>query len=237
MTIINGYAFDQLNNDKSGFSKWGFAKKDGKNYFIKELLNPVYPINPDVMSEAQFMKKRQACKAFEERFRNYYAGINSAGCGNLVRIVEFFRHESKYYVVTEKIETDSVSLSDIVSASLYVKLLLLKTVIHCFTCLHNAQIVHFDVKSATENLLQNLLTLIPAFLSTRTARSRNLEEILHTSPRKLFWELQGKMLRPMKNQIFLQLEYFFTSICAVLFRNLIKAVMIIYMKQFLKEIE
>ena len=35
--IINGYDVPPLNNDNSGFSKWGFATKYGKEYFIKEL--------------------------------------------------------------------------------------------------------------------------------------------------------------------------------------------------------
>lgn len=148
MTNINGYVFEKLNNDNSGFSKWGFAMKGGKEYFIKELLTPVYPMEANVMTPEMFQKQRQHCHAFETRFKNYYTAINQASCGNLVRIVEFFRYESRYYVVTEKIDTQKVSLEDIVSAPLGLKLMLLKSTIHCFSCLHNAGIVHFDVKTA-----------------------------------------------------------------------------------------
>ena len=43
MKTINGYELEaDLTADNSGFSKWGFARKNGKTYFIKEFLSPVY---------------------------------------------------------------------------------------------------------------------------------------------------------------------------------------------------
>ena len=76
MTNINGYVFEKLNNDNSGFSKWGFAVKNGKEYFIKELLNPVYPMESSVMSIEMFNKQREHCFFYETRFKNYYTAIN-----------------------------------------------------------------------------------------------------------------------------------------------------------------
>ena len=38
--VINGYSLtSELQNKNSGFSKWAFATKNGKEYFIKELHN------------------------------------------------------------------------------------------------------------------------------------------------------------------------------------------------------
>ena len=35
--VINGYTLTtELQNANSGFSKWGFGTKNGKEYFIKE---------------------------------------------------------------------------------------------------------------------------------------------------------------------------------------------------------
>ena len=43
--IINDYELtSELTNANSGFSKWGFAVKNGREYFIKELISPVYPV-------------------------------------------------------------------------------------------------------------------------------------------------------------------------------------------------
>ena len=146
--IINGYVVPPLNNDNSGFSKWGFATKYGKEYFIKELITPVYPVDRSVMSDELFEQRRAECAKYENRFRQFYATINNASCGNLVRINEFFRNGSRYYLVTEKISGASMPLEALAALPTDKKLLLLKTVANCFFKLHSSGIVHFDVKPA-----------------------------------------------------------------------------------------
>ena len=94
--VINGYELEaDLQNANSGFSKWGFATKYGKEFFIKELITPVYPVDRSIMSDELFEKRRSGCAEYEERFRKYYSVINDASCGNLVRITEFFRSGSR----------------------------------------------------------------------------------------------------------------------------------------------
>lgn len=146
--IINGYDVPPLNNDNSGFSKWGFATKYGKEYFIKELITPVYPVDRSVMSDEMFEQRRAECAKYENRFRSFYTAINNASCGNLVRINEFFRNGSRYYLVTEKISGSSIKLEELAALPTEKKLLLLKTVANCFYKLHGSGIVHFDVKPA-----------------------------------------------------------------------------------------
>lgn len=147
MTTINGYKIiGELNNANSGFSKWGFAKKGKKEFFIKELITPVYPIDDGAMSPEYIAQRRAYCDEYERNFRDFYNSINEASHGTLVRIVEFFRHESRYYVVTEKINGISLFDSSVRSLPLDKKLLFLKTIVLCFCDLHSANIVHFDVK-------------------------------------------------------------------------------------------
>lgn len=145
--VINGYYLEsELQNTNSGFSKWTFATKNGKRYFIKELLNPVYPADRSIMTDEMFNERVRYCVQFEERFIRFYNTINRASKGNLVRIIEFFRSGSKYYVVTEKIESDSIDPSIIPTLPVRKKLLLLKTIARGFYDLHSTGIVHFDVK-------------------------------------------------------------------------------------------
>jgi len=147
MTTINGYKLKaELHNANSGFSKWGFATKNGKEYFIKELINPVYPIDREAMSEEVFNKRRNFCHDYERRFSAYFSKINNASRGSLTRIIEFFRYESKYYLITEKIDGVSVSMPEIAALPEQDKFLLMKTVAMAFADLHRVGIVHFDVK-------------------------------------------------------------------------------------------
>ena len=87
---INGYTLQgEWITTNSGFSKWGFANKNGREYFIKELVTPVYPIDPAVMTPQQFENRRTYCKEYEQRFKKFYTRINEVSRGNLVRIHEF----------------------------------------------------------------------------------------------------------------------------------------------------
>ena len=44
--VINGYRILQdFSTARGGLSKWTFAEKAGKEYFIKEFLSPTYPVD------------------------------------------------------------------------------------------------------------------------------------------------------------------------------------------------
>ncbi len=148
-TEINGYFVPiPLGNKDSGNSKWGFAQKNGKEYFFKELLSPVYPLDVSAMSPELLAIRRKGCEEFEAKFVKFYTEINRAGRGGLVRIQDFFRSGSKYYVVTEKINSESISLERINALTIDEKLLLICTVADAFASLHSVNIVHSDVKPA-----------------------------------------------------------------------------------------
>ena len=92
---IKGYEIKgELKTNNSGFSKWGFATKNGRDYFIKEFIDPVYPIHTELLDQAMIDHKRKICKDYEDRSRCMYNAINNCSDGNLVEIEEFFRDGS-----------------------------------------------------------------------------------------------------------------------------------------------
>ena len=98
MKVINGYVIDgDLKTDNSGFSKWAFAKKNGCDYFIKEFLAPVYPVDESIFGPEMTARKRKICEKYENRSVSLYSTLNEASDGNLVNICEFFRCGTKYY--------------------------------------------------------------------------------------------------------------------------------------------
>lgn len=149
---INGYYVSkQLTSDNSGFSKWGFCEKEGKEYFIKEFLNPVYPsefvgLAPDIVER----KIAQCGEWFAEK-KKLYKEIYKAQTGNLVAPIEFFRNDSHFYIVTEKVETSSSNYETILEYDLPQKMVLLKVLANCFRNLAENGVVHADVKP--DNLL------------------------------------------------------------------------------------
>jgi serine/threonine protein kinase len=147
--VINGYTIlEDFRVVGAGLSKWTFAARDGRQYFIKEFLSPTYPDEHAPGSAQTKMRKRQRCQAFERHHRRInqaLAEISGVG-GNLIVTLAFFRWGAKYYKVTEKVEVAGLSPADISSLPFQDQLVLLKTVAHSLRILHDRGIVHGDLK-------------------------------------------------------------------------------------------
>jgi len=145
--VINNYEIiGELHNDKSGYAKWGFAKKNGNEYFIKEFLSPIYPIDEEELSQELLERRRNICNDFSRKKKEFYLALNKCITGNIVTIIDFFRFKSKYYIVTEKVISESLSIDEISRLNDEQKLLIIKVVLHCVSVLHEHHIVHGDIK-------------------------------------------------------------------------------------------
>lgn len=145
--IINGYEIiGNFRNDNSGFSRWGFAQKDGIEFFIKEFLTPVYPVDTEHLPPNLVKSRLKICEEYVETKNKLYNALNKCNTGNIVCITDFFRYAAKYYIVTEKVYGDVLRVEDIATMSLDQKHLICKIIIHCVNTLHNNGIVHGDIK-------------------------------------------------------------------------------------------
>ena len=146
--VLNGYKIIEDFKVAGGMSKISFAKKDGKQYFIKEFLSPKYPTEESPGSEKTKEQKRKDCQAFEERHKKINQLIKkkvSLG-GNLVWAVDFFRNGTSYYKVTEKVDTKSMSIDGISRLPKKSITIIAKSVCHSLRILHELNIVHGDLK-------------------------------------------------------------------------------------------
>jgi serine/threonine protein kinase len=147
--VINGYTIlEDFRVVGAGLSKWTFAAKDGREYFIKEFLSPTYPDEHAPGSAQTKMRKRRRCAAFERhhrRIKEALASVSGVG-GNLIVTLDFFRWGAKYYKVTEKVQVAGLSPADVSSLGFQDQLVLLKTVAHSLRILHDRGIVHGDLK-------------------------------------------------------------------------------------------
>jgi serine/threonine protein kinase len=147
--VINGYRIlEDFRVVGAGLSKWTFAAKDGREYFIKEFLSPTYPDEHAPGSAQTKMRKRQRCAAFErhhQRLQEALAAVSGLG-GNLIITLHFFRWGAKYYKVTEKVDAAGLGPDDVAALSFPDQLVLLKTVAHSLRILHDRGIVHGDLK-------------------------------------------------------------------------------------------
>ena len=143
---INNYELlEPFQNQNAGFSRWTIAVKGAKKYFLKEFIDPKYP-DQDSLKENLRKTRIKECEQFEARKHHLYSTINTISDGNLMRISEFFRADSRYYLATEWIDQGNMSFAQIAEMNMKDKLLLCRIAAHSLSILHSAKIAHSDIK-------------------------------------------------------------------------------------------
>lgn len=135
-----------LTSENSGFSLWGFGRRDGRDFFIKQFLSPKYPVNDTMSSPERIARLQRKCEKFERQKRALYEQLNAHSDGNAVRIEEFFRIDTKYYISMRKIESINWQVEDIVALPEAERRFLCAVIAHAVHGLHKARIVHADLK-------------------------------------------------------------------------------------------
>jgi len=151
--VINGYNLTTDWKVVGGMSEIAFAKKGGKEWFIKKFISPKYPTPDSPGSERIKAQKKKNCDEFESRQKELNRRIGSK-CGlggNLVYAVDFFRVETCYYKITEKIDVSSIAVSEICRLNHKDLMVILKSLVHSLRIMHKENIVHGDLKP--ENIL------------------------------------------------------------------------------------
>jgi serine/threonine protein kinase len=147
--VINGYTLlRDFSVVGAGLSKWTFAERGGREFFIKEFLSPTYPDDAAPGSEKTKAKKRARCAVFEAHHRGMQTALAplSAYGGNLIVTLDFFRAGAKYYKVTEKVDAEELDAPAIAALDPRLQLILMKSVAHSLKILHDLRIVHGDLK-------------------------------------------------------------------------------------------
>ncbi len=149
--IFNGYELiEPFGNHNAGSSRWTFAKRDGEVYFLKEFIEPVFP-DEDSLSSGLRSVRIAECLDYEKKKKKLCEAINRVSDGNMLRIIEFFRCDSHYYIATQKVKSESLTMKEISQLPLSDRILLCLTAAHSVSQLHKANIIHADIKAS--NLL------------------------------------------------------------------------------------
>lgn len=147
MQVINGYKLTcELTNDNAGMCRWAFASKGGQEFFIKEFLSPKYPVNTKNLSDTIVNAMRASAEQFYSKRKRFYDELFKCRTGNVVVILDFFRYESSYYIITEKMVGPYLSISDVAAFSAENKRILLKAITYSMISVHDKGIVHSDLK-------------------------------------------------------------------------------------------
>lgn len=149
---INGYLLhEEFSVENAGMCQWGFAQKDGHEYFIKEFLSPKYPLDEKKLGLELTKKMQESANAFYERKSQFYSTLAECRTGNNVVVLDFFRYGAKYYAVTDKVSGNLLSVADVSKLSDEKKYVLIRSILYSLSKVHSCGIVHSDLKP--ENIL------------------------------------------------------------------------------------
>jgi serine/threonine protein kinase len=155
---IGGYTVvAEPTNSGGGRCMWSFAERGGRDYFIKQFLDPKWPTDESMGSPASKARRREVCLEFEKRHKEVNRRISGkvAGGGNLVTATAFFREGTTYYKVTDRVAAEAAR--DLTELTDRQTLVVLRTLFQSMKLLHRAGIVHGDLKPANV-LLQRSAT-------------------------------------------------------------------------------
>lgn len=186
MEMLWKYAMTgNMTNQNAGYSMWGFAKKDGKDYFVKQFLAPKYPANDTESSPERLQRKKEQCARFVANKKAVYDIVNTCSDGNDVRICDFFRVETKYYLSMKRIEALPLDIEGIAGFDITEKIRLCAIIAHAVAALHRGGLVHADLKH--ENIL-----FTHTNIGTLTAKVIDFDSaFLETDPPKEDEEIVG----------------------------------------------
>lgn len=144
--VIVGYSLES-DPQLSGQSKWAFAKKGRKKFFIKQFLSPVQPSKSDSGSKATFKRRKAAADAFEKR----HAKLNDVAkrlviSPNLVLPIKFGWIEGKYTKIFPRIRAVNVRVEDVNKEPIEKKALVMLQLAEALQSLHDSNVVHSDIK-------------------------------------------------------------------------------------------
>lgn len=144
--IINGYLMEGDFRNISGGARWDSAVKDGKRWFIKEFMSPVYPSASADCSEEYFKACQSVCNSFWNTKNRLYQAVRASDTGTLVPVSSFFRWGARYYAVSPWVDMLSMDIRDVAARSEKEKMLLLRVLANSLSALHRNRVVHGDLR-------------------------------------------------------------------------------------------
>lgn len=137
--------------ENAGTAEWCKATRDGKTFFVKKLLTPVYPSKDLGLPEKIYNARATAFKRALAQKNDLYQRIRAWDKSRLL-VVPLQVMNYQFHICTiSNYVTSNVTPDQIRWLSEWQRLILMRTLTYALMCVHNAGVVHSDMKP--ENVL------------------------------------------------------------------------------------
>jgi eukaryotic-like serine/threonine-protein kinase len=130
----------------SGNARWCVAQKEEKQYFLKQFLAPVQPVQTAEPPTEQVRLRRERCETFERRKFELYRALQNMHGDCVVRLEDFFVFDGHYYAVSAYVEPPRQTFDTIRSIPPRMIPMILYSLAECLRMLHLCGVVHADLK-------------------------------------------------------------------------------------------
>ncbi len=130
----------------SGNARWCVAQKDNTDYFLKEFLGPVQPVQTTEQPTRHVSMRRKQCALFETRKLALYDALKRVSPDYVVHVDDFFVHEGHYYSASLYLGAEYQTLDNFQPAQESDKVKVLIALAESLQALHAVGIVHADLK-------------------------------------------------------------------------------------------
>lgn len=145
MQVLHGYTLDETAwRTKGGNGQCNIAEKNGKKFFIKQLIWPKYPKSDRFTGEFR-ERKIAECNQWYRQRREIIRQIPGSGTGTTVKPIEYFLDGACYYEVANLVDVVSIPYTEIHQLSADERKLAMMTAAMSLSDLHKKGIVHGDL--------------------------------------------------------------------------------------------
>lgn len=144
--VVNGYQLKSNFSNLSGFARWDFAVKDGKEWFIKEFLSPKLPKSETTLDPEYVDSCQKKCIEFYQRKKRLFDAVKKSANGTIVTVDDFFFFNTQYYAVSEKVDIVDISPDELAALSPREKAIIFKVIANSFASLHGNNVIHADIR-------------------------------------------------------------------------------------------
>jgi eukaryotic-like serine/threonine-protein kinase len=129
-----------------GNSRTSFARRDGREFFIKEFYTPKRP-GPSLPEHLKAERSAQ-CRAFEARQNGIIKALkeNCAPGGNIHFPTDFFPFGLMYYQIAPRIDVTTTKTHEIAAAPPKTKAILIHALARAVAVIHKLNLNHADLK-------------------------------------------------------------------------------------------